>query len=369
MKPTVIHLSGADHGGAERQLLALLKTAVSGAVKTYRHEVILVRDGPLAAAFAELVPTTVLDKKRALDFAFLWQLRAELKRREPAILHSWAPTPNLWGPIVGKSLLGLLGRKRPKTVLAEVGLDEWKGRVLKLADRISYRCADAIVGCAEAVTRAAIRRGAPEARTDTVYLGVQLPPWPERAPIRGRVQLLGRVDFRKGHRLLLEVWPEVKAAFPEAELVLAGPAVSADEIELRDSLLAQIARHPVLQGSVRMLGRVEPTEYLAQAEVLAVPSTSEGLPNVILEAFSHRVPVVATDVGGIPELVGEQQGGWLVRAGDREGFRDALLAALADPDEAQARADAGRARVAEMSLAASLAQWEEIYRRLLEPKN
>ncbi|GAA1049375.1 glycosyltransferase [Arthrobacter russicus] len=364
MKPTIVHLSGADHGGAERQLLALLKTALSGAGNDYRHEVVLVREGPLAADFAALVPTTVLAKGRPLDFRFLRELRSALQRAQPAIVHSWAPTPNLWGPIVAKSLTG---RSRPKTVLAEVGLDEWKGRLLKLADRLSYRCADLVVGCAQAVTRAAIRRGAAAARTDTVYLGVQLPPWPERAPIRGRVQLLGRVDFRKGHRLLLEIWPEVKAAFPAAELVLAGPAASAEELELRADLLDQIGRNPVLADSVRMIDRVDPAEYLAQAEVLVVPSTSEGLPNVILEAFSHRVPVIATDVGGIGELVRDGHSGWLVPAGDRDAFRDALLAALADRRLAQDRADAGRARVAEMDLAASLAHWEEIYARLLEP--
>lgn len=365
MSAVVVHLSGADHGGAERQLLALLKTA-AGAPQRYRHEVVLVRDGPLAAEFAELVPTTVLDKGAAIDLRFARQLRSHVRRRQPDIVHSWAPTPNLWGPLMAKTIFG---RRRPRTIMAEVGLDEWKGRLLKSADWLAYRCADLVVGCAQAVTQAAIRRGASADRTETVYLGVQLPPWPERAPVRGRVQLLGRVDFRKGHRLLLDIWPEIKAAVPEAELVLAGPAVSPEEIELRNALAEQIRRNPVLQNSVRLIGRVDPTEFLAAAEVLVVPSTSEGLPNVILEAFSHRVPVVATDVGGIPELVRGKQGGWLVPAGDRDAFRDALLVALSDQQEAQSRADAGRARVAELSLAASLTQWEELYDRLLAPQN
>lgn len=362
MTATVLHLSGAEHGGAERQLLALLRAAESRPEAAYRHEVVLVRDGPLAAEFASLVPTTVLDKRRAVDLRFLRQLRSELKRKRPAILHSWAPTPNLWGPITAKSLFG---RNRPKTVVAEVGLDEWKGRVLKAGDWLSYRCADLVVGCAEAVTEAAIRRGAAARRTGTVYLGVQIPPWPERAPVQGRVQLLGRVDFRKGHRLMLDIWPEIKTAFPAAELVLAGPAASPDEIALRSSLQEQIRQSAVLSDSVRMIDRVDPAEYLAQAEILVVPSSSEGLPNVILEAFSYRVPVVATDVGGIPELVKGRQGGWTVPAGDRDAFRDALLSALGDQCEAQSRADAGRARVAELTLPASLAQWEVHYGRLL----
>ncbi|AJT42561.1 glycosyltransferase [Psychromicrobium lacuslunae] len=363
MTRVVTHLSGANQGGAERQLLALIRTAVARQDAEYRHEVILVRDGPLAAEFAALVPTVVLNKKGLIDFAFIRQLRAELKKRRPDIVHSWAPTPNLWAPLVSRSLPGPLAAR---TVMAEVGLDEWKGKILKFADWLSYRCADLVVGCARAVTEAAIRRGASAARTDTVYLGVEVPAWPDRAPKPGRVQLLGRVDFRKGHQLMLDIWPEIKAAVPEAELVMAGAAVSADELELKASLAAQIAGQPVLTESVQLLDQVNPQEYLAQAAVLVVPSTSEGLPNVVLEAFSHRVPVVATEVGGIPELVNHGQGGWTVPAGDQQAFRDALIIALQNPEQAQQRADAGRQAVAEMTLDRSLAEWETLYDRLLD---
>lgn len=365
MTPVVSHLSGANHGGAERQLLALIRTAAARQDAEYQHEVILVRDGPLAEEFAALVPTVVLHKERTVDFAFVRQLRAQLKERRPDIVHSWAPTPNLWGPLVSRSLPG---PRAARTVMAEVGLDEWKGKVLKAADWLSYRCADLVVGCAQAVTDAAIRRGASAARTSTVYLGVQVPQWPDRAPSPGRVQLLGRVDFRKGHQLLLDIWPEVKAAFPGAELVMAGAAINAEELELKASFDAQIAKNPVLRDSVRLLDQVDPVEFLGQAAVLVVPSSSEGLPNVVLEAFSHRVPVVATEVGGIPELVHHGQGGWTVPAGDRNAFRDALITALRDPEQAQARADRGRKAVEEMTLERSLGDWEQLYTEVLKPR-
>lgn len=365
MTPVVSHLSGANHGGAERQLLALIRTAVARQNAEYQHEVILVRDGPLAKEFAALVPTVVLNKERTVDFGFIRQLRAKLKERRPDIVHSWAPTPNLWGPLVSRSLPG---PRAARTVMAEVGLDEWKGKVLKAADWLSYRCADLVVGCAQAVTAAAIRRGASAARTGTVYLGVQVPQWPDRVPRPGRVQLLGRVDFRKGHQLMLDIWPAVKAAVPEAELVMAGAAVSAEERALKASFEAQIAKSPLLSESVRLLDQVDPVEYLGQAAVLVVPSTSEGLPNVVLEAFSYRVPVVATEVGGIPELVHHSQGGWTVPAGDRNAFRDALITALRDPEQAQARADRGRKAVEEMTLERSLEDWEQLYTEVLKPR-
>lgn len=363
----VVHLTGGDLGGAEKQLITLLTRATertdeerSAAGRPVEHRVVITRPGPLVDQFRSLVPTVVLDKKRKVDPDFLRGFRDAVVAADADVVHTWAFTPNQWGPLVAKSI-----RPAPKVVLAEVGLEEWKSRASRLGDQLSYRCADAVVGCVEEVTRVAVARGADAARTDTVYLGVDAGPRPERNPTPGHVLLLGRVDWRKGHRTLLEAWRTVVAAHPEARLTMAGPAQAPDELALKAELEAVIAADPELTRTVTMLGRVDPGPYLADTAVLAMPSTSEGLPNVLLEAYSGAVPVVASAVGGIPDVMVDGENGWLVPSEDPVALAAALVDALDDPAEARRRGYAGRDTVEPLTVDASLTAWEDIYRRLV----
>jgi glycosyltransferase involved in cell wall biosynthesis len=83
-------------------------------------------------------------------------------------------------------------------------------------------------------------------------------------------------------------------------------------------------------------------QLVAGADLLVLPSLNEGLPRVILEAMATGLPVVATSVGGIPELVMDGRTGLLVRPGDERALADAVCRVLADPDLAEAWGRAGR---------------------------
>lgn len=363
---TVLHLSGADQGGAERQLLALMKEAVLRPDGKYRHVVALVRDGDLADQFEETVPTVRMTKRRKVDPRFIMAFRRVLSDVRPAVVHTWGPTPNMWGSTIAATLGP---RRRPRTVLAEVGLDEWKGTILRAADKLAYATADRVVGCAQTVTDTAVERGAPRRKARTVGLGVALPERPARRPEEGLVLLLARMDWRKGHRPLLEAWPAVLEAVPHAKLIMAGPATASTEKALRDELHDCVRSDGRLRDSVELLDRVDPVPFLARSALLVVPSSSEGLPNVILEAFAHRVPVVGHDVGGIGEVLRDGTTGWLVSPHDPRGLADALVDALSRPDEAQRRGDQGRAVVETMSFSDALRGWTEIYDELLARPN
>ena len=175
----VMHLSGSARGGAELQLLHLLQTASERGSRD-EHSVLLVRPGPLEGAFDEVAPTVVSAKSHAVDLRFIRDVIRQILRERPDVVHSWGPTPNLWGPVLTRiaqlSPRGLRLRLHPRVIMAEVGLDEWKGRLLKAADRLCYRLADRIVGNAAGVTEAAIRRGADPEKADTVLLGAHIPP-------------------------------------------------------------------------------------------------------------------------------------------------------------------------------------------------
>jgi glycosyltransferase involved in cell wall biosynthesis len=75
---------------------------------------------------------------------------------------------------------------------------------------------------------------------------------------------------------------------------------------------------------------------------MVLPSFTEGMPNVLLEAFAYGTPVVATRVGAVPDMVAEARSGWLVPAGDAAALAAALVEALEDRSEARGRADRAR---------------------------
>lgn len=153
---------------------------------------------------------------------------------------------------------------------------------------------------------------------------------------------VGRLRIRKGVEVLLEAMKKL----PEARLLIAGDGEHRAPLERRAAELE-------LGGSVRFLGRCDASRVrglLRGARALVVPSTYEGMPLVVLEAMEAGVPVVASAVSGIPEVVedGEEGGtGWLVPPEDPGLLAAALAAAWTDPAEAARRGEAGRRRIDE----------------------
>jgi glycosyltransferase involved in cell wall biosynthesis len=103
-----------------------------------------------------------------------------------------------------------------------------------------------------------------------------------------------------------------------------------------------------LAQDVTFMGlRADGQQIIGALDALALPSFSEGMPNVLLEAFAYGTPVVATRVGGVPDMLSDGDSGWLVSPGDAEGLAFALVEALADASEARRRAARARSILAE----------------------
>lgn len=351
----VMHvLGGAGVGGTETQLLLVL-AALDPA--RYRSELILIRGGPLEGSFRALVPTTVIEKRGKVDPLFLLRLTRAIARANPDIVHTWGSTPNLWGSIAARL------SRAPHLIVTDRALEEWKGRVLRAGDRLVGSWADRVVGNSAAVVAASIERGAPPDRTAVVNNGVRLPAvydGSRREP--GLVVLVGRFDPRKGHDVLVEALPALLDRHPATRVVIAGPAVRAEEIALRDRVQRRIAELRV-GDSVTLLDRVDgPGELLDRASVAVAPSRSEGMPNFVLEAMAHGTPLVATVVGGVPDVVTDGVTGWLVPSEDSPALAAALAEALGDPDEAAIRAAAARKHVEDhFSPAAAAEAWMKLY--------
>lgn len=144
------------------------------------------------------------------------------------------------------------------------------------------------------------------------------------APEAMLIGSVGRLVALKHQRLLLELMPALAAACPSVELVLLGDGPLRAELEaLADSLS--------IRGRVHFLGaRDDVARLLPALDVFALPSLTEGLSIALLEACAAGLPIVATAVGGNPEIVTDGRTGVLVPPDDREATRNALEALLKD---------------------------------------
>jgi glycosyltransferase involved in cell wall biosynthesis len=168
---------------------------------------------------------------------------------------------------------------------------------------------------------------------------------PPEAGIAGAGFLLfvGRLRIRKGVDVLLAAMPELRRRHPAARLLIAGDGEHRPALERQAAALG-------LGEAVRFAGRVGAAEVrglLRRAAALVVPSIYEGMPLVVLEAMDASVPVVASGVSGIPEVVDDGRTGWLVPPEDPPALAAALAAVLDEPGEARRRGAAGRRRLDE----------------------
>ena len=137
------------------------------------------------------------------------------------------------------------------------------------------------------------------------------------------ILFIGNLKVSKGSNLLMEAYILLVKQDPDVDLYFIG---TGDQI----NILKRLATENSLEGNVHFLGAVahgQLNKWVNASDVLALPSMNEGVPNVILEAQACGIPVVATNVGGIPEIVSLETG-ILVEYGDKEILSDALQEAL-----------------------------------------
>jgi glycosyltransferase involved in cell wall biosynthesis len=129
---------------------------------------------------------------------------------------------------------------------------------------------------------------------------------------------MGRLAEIKQHDLLIRAFARVRSNCPEAHLVIIGDGPLKGQLSALSSRLG-------LDECVHLVGyQQEPHLYLRALDLFCLTSRSEGTPLVILEAWAARVPVVASRVGGVPELVKEGRTGLLFCSGDEQGLAEAI---------------------------------------------
>jgi glycosyltransferase involved in cell wall biosynthesis len=234
------------------------------------------------------------------------------------------------------------------------------------------RLCDRVVTTGEAIRGQFIQRlGLPPTKVTSIPTGVDLGRFdPSRAdPMRLRkeldldggiplVAMIGVLRSWKGHLVFLRTMGRIREVRPEVRALFVGDGPFRSVIE--DAI-----RRQGLGDAVHLLGhREDIPEILGGVDVVASASTAaEGIPQALLQALAMRRPVVASDVGGVPEIIRPGETGWLVPADDPDALADAILEVLANPVKAARLGEAGRKVVEERhSLRAMGEQMEELYR-------
>jgi glycosyltransferase involved in cell wall biosynthesis len=231
-----------------------------------------------------------------------------------------------------------------------------------------WRRTDAVVVVSEAVIPE-IESPIVHGRISVIKNGVEASkPSCRREEIRARLELgdrptgiiAARLDGLKGHDTLLRALARVRQRSLPVTVLIAGDGAERPALET-------LARDLGLGGeSVRFLGfRSDVGDLLAAADFFVLPSLTEGLPLSILEAMSHGLPIIATPVGGIPEVVRDGEEGVLVPVGDEAVLAAAISRLAGDSDAARRLGRCGRERVrTEFSFERMTAEYDRLYHRL-----
>jgi glycosyltransferase involved in cell wall biosynthesis len=300
-----------------------------------------------------------------LRSAWAWMRMVRLRRIE--LVHTFDYYTNLFaGPLTRMAGVPLLVTSRRDTGTMYTARQRWAVRQVFLQS-------DRVVVNSEAARQSLLQEDCPSPLVRVVRNGVDLGRyhsngnrqsgrrrwgWSDESQLIG---LIANLRPEKGHRILLNAVPKVIQRYPLAHFLLVGPGPL--EGELRDYVMTH-----GLTPYVSFLGDFdEIPELLASLDIVVLPSTSESLPNAVLEAMSAGRPVIASAVGGCTELIEQGRTGLLVPPGDSHALADQILLLLARPE---LRADLGRAarKHAESEFTFNLAvkRLEAVYDELLE---
>jgi glycosyltransferase involved in cell wall biosynthesis len=365
----VVHLTASTFfGGPERQMLGLARSLPAA----YRSVFVSFAEGGRCRAF--------LDEARRQGFKAV-----ALEHDTPRLLAATRELADLLGRARARVLCchgykaGLLGRpaaRRRGVPVVSVSRG-WTGeslrvRVYEALERLSLRWMDRVV-CVSHRQAARVRRaGVPAGQTVVIPNAVQAERFAHPDPeYRGRLQeffprpprrvvgAAGRLSPEKGFGVLVDAAARVADADPGVGFVLFGDG------PLRSQLVRQVAAAGLAERFLLPGFRHDLDCFLPFLDLLVLPSFTEGMPNVVLEAFAAGVPVVATAVGGTPELIEEGKSGYLVPPGEPAALARRIRDALAAEDARRRLGRRGRERVLrQFTFAAQAERYQGLFEEL-----
>lgn len=332
--------------GGERQTLLLIEALAridDNKQGSIEQSLVCRRDSPMRTALAGM-DIELIDADHALA-GHAQRPRASLTHAHEAKAVHWA-----W---IERRLRGtpyILTRRVPQPVKD------------KRFNRWTYRGAATAVAISSVIeTHLRERDWCPVVRIPSVLSGQPSDPT-EVTKLRERFagrRVIGHigalVDRHKGQRVLLEAARQLRETHPDACFLLLGDGADGEALKAESADLDNV----IWEGFQPNVG-----DYLEIMTLFAFPSRNEGLGSTLLDAMDHGVPIVASDVDGIPDLIEDDVSGLLVPPGDAEALATALMALLEDPERSRRLATAAGQRLADFTPEAMAAAYLALYRRL-----
>jgi glycosyltransferase involved in cell wall biosynthesis len=346
-------------GGQRQVLLTVLGLRERG------HRALLVAhpEGELAVRASEGHDLIRLAPRTEVDLHAGWKLSRIIKELKPEIVHAHDPHAVALASLAlsfgtGRATPGLIASRRVAFHLKAHAFSRWK-----------YHQVDCFIAASDAIHHMLVEDGVDPARVVTVYEGIDLERveaepvanvhaefWlPTHAPIVGAVAALTQ---EKGHKHLIDAAALVVREVPDARFVILG------EGDLRPALERQIKelhldKHVLLPGF-----RADILSFIRGFDLFVMPSLHEGLGTSLLDAMAARKAIVASDTGGIPEVVDNGKTGLLVPPRDHRALAKAIVRLLKDSPTRLAMEQAAVERVRKIFSAGRMVeQTLAVYRR------
>ncbi len=358
----VIHIDTAEtwRGGQNQVLL----TAVGQQARGHRVVLVAHPEGELRRRATGLVETVPIGAHGEMDLGAGWQLSRLLKRWQPDVLHAHDPHAVALGAValsIGSpaSLSVLVASRRVDFHIRGNAFSRWK-----------YRRVTCFVAASRAIAAMLLEDGVEPGRVVTIHEGIdvdrvrQAPVakiheefWlPAGVPVVGNIAALVP---HKGQKHLIDAAALAIREVPDAHFLILG------EGELRATLERQV-KETHLEKHVLLPGfRTDVLSLLKAFDVFVMSSVTEGLGTSLLDAMAAGRPIVATDAGGIPEVVLDGETGLLAPARDHKRMADAIVRLLRDRHLRERLAAAGLERVrAEFSVDRMVGETLALYERL-----
>ncbi|MEY2832327.1 MAG: hypothetical protein RLZZ574_1585 [Cyanobacteriota bacterium] len=297
-------------------------------------------------------------------FGYGWQIARDAARRNCDIIH----IHNF------SQFLPTIRDRNPEAKIVLHLHCEWVNRLEPAAIASRLAQVDLVIGCSDYITNKIKARFPQYARIcQTINNGVNanyFVPCPQERPQQNKtspqILFVGRISPEKGVHDLIDAFIKVTEQYPQAVLTIAGPHLvivkellcdlqpepevqalkyfySIDYLEhLKSKIPAHLTSQVIFTGSLR---QPELLPYYQQADVVINPSLSEAFGMSLVEAMATETPVIATKIGGMPEIVDDHVTGLLVEPGNPQELADAAVKLISNPEQAREMGKAGRKKV------------------------
>lgn len=363
-KILLAYLVRPAEGGMKQHLLALLRGLNR---ERFESVVLCPPDASLADEAAKLgirvIPVPIAGELNPRhDLRAAGRVRAILRELRPDILHIHSTKAGL----VGR--LALVGMRRPKVILTvhsfvfDERVGQRKRALVSWLERRLARYTDRIVAVSQALKDELVAAmGLPPALISVIHNGIPFgePPIPLPTHVAPCIGTVARLAPQKGVDCFLQTAALVAARFPQATFPIIGDG------PLKEPLMA-LADELGIAGRVEFLGhRTDVPALLREMDVFVLASTYETFGLTVVEALSQQTPVVASRVGGIPEIITDGETGLLASSGNPADFAEKICRLLDNPAFALRLARQGDDEVrTRFSSARMLAETEQLYHSL-----